>query len=260
MPLDVARSRFLTAGWLDLAMLSYQIDPAILAARVPAGCELDSFAGRTYVSVVGFRFLRTRVLGLPIPFHVNFDEVNLRFYVRRHVAGERRRGVVFVKGLVPRRAIAWVARMAYGENYVALPMRHERAGQGEGGARRAAYQWKRGGRWEGLSVTFSGAPALAPGQAEESFITEHYWGYTRQADGGTVEYRVEHPRWRVWRAETSTLECDVASLYGSEFVGPLAVAPASALVAEGSPVVVYRGVRTLRGPTSQSGAYKLPSL
>jgi hypothetical protein len=86
------------------------------------------------------------------------------------------------------------------------------------------------------------------------------WGYTRQADGGTVEYRVEHPRWRVWRAETSTLECDVASLYGSEFVGPLAVAPASALVAEGSPVVVYRGVRTLRGPTSQSGAYKLPSL
>jgi uncharacterized protein YqjF (DUF2071 family) len=238
-----AAIRFLTAEWLDLAMLNYEIDPATLRARIPAGCELDSFAGRTYVSVVGFRFLRTRVLGMPIPFHVNFDEVNLRFYVRRAVAGERRRGVVFVKELVPRRAIAWVARVVYGENYVALPMRHEVTRQAASKPMRAAYRWKRGGRWEGLSVTCSGAPALAPEDAEESFITEHYWGYARQPDGATIEYRVEHPRWRVWRAETAALECDVAALYGPEFVAPLSRAPATAFVADGSPVIVHRGHR-----------------
>jgi len=236
-------SRFLTAEWLDLAMLNYEIDPAIVAARVPAGCELDSFAGRTFVSVVGFRFLRTRVLGVPIPFHVNFDEVNLRFYVRRDVAGERRRGVVFVKEIVPRRAIAWVARVVYGENYVAFPMRHELTHGATSESSEAAYRWKRDGRWEGLSVTYSGVPALAPEDAEESFITEHYWGYARQRDGGTVEYRVEHPRWRVWRARGAALECDVASLYGPEFAAPLARAPTTAFVADGSPVVVRRGRR-----------------
>src|SRR5262245_53035082 len=123
-PYPRSGGRFLTAEWRDLAMLNYEIDPAVLASRVPPGCELDTWDGRTFVSVVGFRFLRTRVLGVPVPFHVNFEEVNLRFYVRRKADSEWRRGVVFVKELVPRRAIALVARVAYGENYVAFPMRH----------------------------------------------------------------------------------------------------------------------------------------
>ncbi|HTO08358.1 MAG TPA: DUF2071 domain-containing protein, partial [Myxococcota bacterium] len=115
---------FLTAEWRDLAMLNYEIDPAVLEPRVPAGTELDAWSGRTFVSVVGFRFLRTRVLGVPVPYHVDFDEVNLRFYVRRKSGADWRRGVVFVKEIVPRRAIALVARVAYAENYVAHPMRH----------------------------------------------------------------------------------------------------------------------------------------
>src|SRR5262245_27677971 len=105
-------------------MLNYEIDPGVLAGRVPAGCELDAWSGRCFVSVVGFQFRRTRVLGVPIPFHRHFVEVNLRFYVRRKAEGGWCRGVVFVKELVPRRAIAWVARRLYGENYDALPMRH----------------------------------------------------------------------------------------------------------------------------------------
>src|SRR5882672_9139043 len=194
-------SAFLTATWRDLAMVNYEIDPAILKERVPAGCELDFRFGRTFVSVVGFQFLRTRVLGIPIPFHRNFEEVNLRFYVRRQVDGAWRRGVVFIKELVPRAAIAVVARRVYGENYVAVPMRHSVELAPEYDSTKLSYGWNRLGEWEGLTVSFSGAPSLPSEDSEEAFIAEHYWGYSRQADQTTVEYQVEHPRWRVWRAD-----------------------------------------------------------
>ncbi len=240
------KRRFLTAEWRNLVMLNYEIDPAVLTARVPSGCELDSWDGRTFASVVGFQFLDTRVLGIPIPFHRNFEEVNLRFYVRRRAEEGWRRGVVFVKEIVPRRAIAAVARAVYGERYVALPMRHaveSGTGVGSDAPTTARYEWRRGGAWEGLSGEFSGAPSLPADDSEETFITEHYWGYARQRDGSTVEYQVEHPRWRVWSAERSTLDCDVAALYGPEFVEALSAAPTSAFLADGSPVVVRRGRR-----------------
>jgi len=236
-------ARFLTATWRRLAMLNYEIEPSVLTGRVPAGCELDSLAGRAFVSVVGFEFLRTRVLRVSVPFHRNFEEVNLRFYVRRKAEGTWRRGVVFVKELVPRWAIAWVARLVYGENYICLPMRHSAEGTADAGSKTLAYQWHRGEAWEGLSVEFSGSAALFSDEAEETFITEHYWGYSQQRDGSTVEYRVEHPRWRVWRAEAASLECEVASLYGPEFVEVLSTSPRTAFVAEGSPVVVHKGHR-----------------
>ncbi len=237
--------RFLTAEWRDLVMLNYEIEPAVLAALVPAGCELDAWDGRTFASVVGFQFLDTRVLGVPIPFHRSFEEVNLRFYVRRRAEEGWRRGVVFVKEIVPRRAIAAVARAVYGERYVALPMRHAVEGAVEG-ATAVRYEWRRGGAWEGLSAEFSAAPALPADDSEETFITEHYWGYSRQRDGGTVEYQVEHPRWRVRSADRASLDCDVAALYGPGFVEALSAAPTSAFLADGSPVVVRRGRRLRR--------------
>jgi hypothetical protein len=234
---------FLTADWHNLAMLNYEIESAVLKARVPAGCELDLWFGRAFVSVVGFQFLRTRVLGVPIPFHRRFEEVNLRFYVRRKAEGTWRRGVVFIKEIVPRSAIALVARSVYGENYVALPMRHSMDRAAAGGSTRLAYEWRHLGRWEGLSIGFSGLPSTPSDEAEESFMTEHYWGYSRRRDRATVEYQVEHPRWRVWSAATAALSCDVSALYGPEFADALTGSPSTAFVAEGSPVVVRRGRR-----------------
>lgn len=233
--------RFLEAHWRDLVMLNYVADPAALVDRIPVGCELDTWSRRAFVSVVGFQFLRTRVLGLPVPFHRDFEEVNLRFYVRRQVDGAWRRGVAFVKELVPRYAAAIVARAVYGENYEALPMRHSNGTIGD--RKTARYEWRRSGTWEGISATFSGPPAVPPDEAEETFISEHYWGYSRRRDRTTVEYRVEHPRWRVWRAETSSFDCDVATLYGPEFVEALSGPPSSAFIADGSPIVVMRGKR-----------------
>ena len=232
---------FLTARWLDLAMLSYEADPALLAPRVPPGTELDRFQGKLYVSMVGFRFHDTRVRGISIPGHRRFEEVNLRFYVRREANGESRRGVCFVKEIVPRRAIAWVARRFYNENYVRFPMRHRKTVHASGAE--ASYEWRVGERWNELSVKAAGPAERPPEGSLALFITEHTWGYARRRDGGTLEYRVDHPPWRVRRAGSSLLRCDAEALYGPGFASILAGPPASAFLADGSAVAVRRGVR-----------------
>ncbi|HKS37933.1 MAG TPA: DUF2071 domain-containing protein [Verrucomicrobiae bacterium] len=233
--------QFLTAEWRWLAMLNYEIDPALLRPFVPQGTELDSWNGRTFASMVGFLFLNTRVCRVPIPFHRNFEEVNLRFYVRRKAEDGWRRGVVFVKEIVPRFAIAAVARFAYNERYVSLPMRHVVENHGSGVS--AAYQWRYRNCWHSLSVVADGEPQPIAVDSQEEFITEHFWGYAAQRDGSAVEYRVEHPRWRVWKAREATFKCDVSALYGQPFVEGLKAEPGSAFLAEGSPVTVYQGLR-----------------
>lgn len=228
---------FLTADWRSLVLLNWPVDPEILRERIPRGCTLDFFEGRTFVSLVGFRFLDTRVLSIPIPFHRDFDEVNLRFYVRRDHPEGSRRGVAFVKEIVPRRAIAWVARNVYNENYVALPMEHEVALPGT-----ARYGWRSNGDAYRLRATVAGEPTLPAPGSEEEFIAEHYWGYAAQPDGSTVEYRVEHPPWRVWRATSSDFAGPASRFYGPELAEVISGPPSSAFVAEGSPVVVRKGV------------------
>ena len=239
------QGKFLTAAWRYLAMLNYEVDPALLAHHVPNGTELDSWNGRTYVSMVGFLFLDTRLLGIPIPLHRNFEEVNLRFYVRRKGPEGWRRGVVFIREIVPRIAIATIARVVYNENYVAMPMRHridERDGTlADGGT--VEYGWRLHGEWNTLGVSTIGEAAPLVTGSEEEFITEHYWGYAAQRDGGCVEYRVEHPSWRIWQVAGARLRCDVERLYGAEFAGALGAAPTSAFLADGSPIVVRRAVR-----------------
>ncbi|MCI0681364.1 MAG: DUF2071 domain-containing protein [Gemmataceae bacterium] len=235
--------RFLTAGWHHLVMLNYEVDPDLVARFVPAGTEIDFFCGKTYLSVVGFRFLNTRLLGVPVPCHRDFDEVNLRCYVKRTAHGETRRGVTFIRELVPKRMVALVANRVYNENYIHLPMRSRIDLPHNGSIGRAAYEWRDGGRWDRLSADFAGVPLQPAPGSEPEFITEHYWGYTRQRDGGTLEYQVEHPPWRVWTAVRAHFECDVAALYGPEFAPYLLKPPTSAFVADGSEVVVRRGVR-----------------
>jgi uncharacterized protein YqjF (DUF2071 family) len=229
---------FLTANWRYLAMLNYVVDSAIVAPLVPPGTELDFENGETYLSLVGFLFLDTRLLGLPIPLHRDFEEVNLRFYVRKKSADTWRRGVVFVQEMVPRRAIALVARAFYGEPYRALPMKHEI--EHVDLRLSVEYGWRRPGRkWESLKMTATGEPQSVPAGSHAEFITEHYWGFTCVKDGCS-EYRIEHPRWKIWNAERFELKADIASLYGKQFAGTLTDPARSAFIADGSPITVQR--------------------
>ena len=234
------RQTFLTAEWRNLVLLNYEVDPGLILSLVPRGTEIDHWNNKAFVSLVGFQFLKTRVFGLPIPFHTNFDEVNLRFYVRREVGGELRRGVVFIREIVPRRAIAFVARTFYNENYIALPMEHAIVTTVAGNVE-ATYRWQANGHWNEMCIETQGNPELPCYQSQEQFIAEHYWGYAAQRDGGCIEYQVTHPSWRVWQSRDAVFRGEVDKLYGSEFAAVLRGSPASAFLAEGSAISVMRG-------------------
>ncbi|NNF57426.1 MAG: DUF2071 domain-containing protein [Rhodothermaceae bacterium] len=234
---------FLTARWEHLVFLNYACPRALLDPLVPEGTSLDLWNGEALVSLVGFRFADTKVRGLPIPGHRTFEEVNLRFYVRRTAPdGTERPAVVFIRELVPRRAIAFVARTLYNEPYRAVPMAHDVALDRERGGF-AEYTWRAEGEPFAMRADVEGpAGRLEPG-TEAAFITEHYWGYTRQRDGGTLEYQVEHPPWEIWTAHEARFTGPAAALYGPAFGEVLAAAPQSAFVAWGSEVAVYPGQR-----------------
>lgn len=232
------KSIFLTASWRYLLMANYIVDSTVLAPYVPRGTELDFYEGETYASMVGFRFLDTKVLGIPVPFHRNFCEVNLRFYVRYKTDEGWRRGTSFISEIVPRRAIAWLANIAYHEHYAYAPMRH-RIIPGDQELN-VTYEWGKG-RQNYLQA--SALPKVHPikeGSLEE-FIAEHYWGYNAYNPNTTMEYGVEHPRWLYYPVTHFQGSYQVEALYGSHFVPYLRQEPASVFVADGSEVVVRKG-------------------
>jgi uncharacterized protein len=238
---------FLTAEWRNLVMINFAVEPQLLAPFVPAGTELDAWEGKTFVSLVGFLFANTRVLGLSIPWHRMFEEVNLRFYVRRNVKGEMRRAVVFIREIVPRIAIASVARLAYNEPYRALRMQHEYGTiRPDGIPSSVEYAWRMSSGWSSLRVEPTGEGKPVKSGSQEEFITEHYWGYTRQRDGSTIEYQVAHPSWRVWGVELPRIEGKLSDLYGRDMAHVLSGSPSSAFLADGSAVTVYSPSRLSR--------------
>jgi uncharacterized protein YqjF (DUF2071 family) len=218
-------------------MVNYEVDPSLVTNRLPKGTEIDLHDGRCFVSLVGFMFLDTRLLGVPVPFHINFEEVNLRFYVRRLTANEIRRGVVFIKEIVPRYAIATVARVFYGEPYEAWRMDHIRDGK------QVAYRWSRGGMMNSIRVQIGESLGVPAAGSHGEFIIEHYWGYTRRGERRTDEYKVEHPKWELFATEGSHIDLDFGKTYGQEFTSLNGREPYSVLLAKGSDVSVYKGSR-----------------
>lgn len=231
------QKKFLTAQWLRLVMANYEIDPAKLKPFVPAHTELDTWNDRTYVSLVGFLFHDTRVMGIRFPFHVTFPEVNLRFYVRYKDGNAIKRGVVFIKEIVPKQAITFIANTLFKERYVTLPMKtfvHTTEQQ-----KHVGYSWKYKNHWNRLEVkTGLKKYPIQPG-SEEEFITEHYWGYTSIDKTLCGEYQVAHPCWNIFPVEQFAVDCDFEQLYGPAFGELKAKTPVSVFLAEGSDICVY---------------------
>lgn len=222
-------------------MANYAIDSKLLKPYLPHKTELDLWNGNCYVSLVGFKFVNTKVLGLPIPFHRNFEEINLRFYVRYKQGNEWKRGVTFIKEIVPKHAITFVANSLYAEKYQTMPTTHKYSVADK--MINAEYAWKYKGNWHCLSIACSGdAAPITPG-SEEEFITEHYWGYTKVKHDRTAEYGVEHPKWNVYNADSYEVKVDAAAIYGQEFAGLNTAKPNSVFMAEGSEIIVRKGIR-----------------
>lgn len=235
------KKTFLTAEWRDLVMANYIIEPSALKPHLPCNTELDFFGGSCYVSLVGFLFANTRLYGVSIPFHRTFEEVNLRFYVRYKQCGKWKRGVVFIKEIVPRRMISFVANLMYGEKYFTHQMNHHR--KLTEGQLHVGYQWKVAGEWNFLNVIAENNSSPPASGSEEEFITEHYWGYTFVDDNCTGVYEVVHPRWDIHKVKDYEVFCNTKMLYGEVFIEPLQQQPASVFLAQGSAVSVLMGSR-----------------
>ncbi len=229
--------KFLTAKWQDLVMANYEVAPEILHDLLPNGVSLDFHDGKCFVSLVAFMFLDVRVLKIPVPFHVNFEEVNLRFYVKRETPNETKRGVVFVKEIVPRFAIATVARVFYGEPYEAWRMSHSKTGN------ELSYAWWKADCANQIKVGIGENLGVPDADSHSEFIIEHYWGYTKRGENRTDEYKVEHPKWEVFSVSDYKIAVDFGRLYGERFAFLSETEPHSILLAKGSPVAVYKGAR-----------------
>jgi uncharacterized protein YqjF (DUF2071 family) len=231
------QKKFLSAQWLRLIMANYTVDPEMLKPFLPAKTELDTWNNKTFVSLVGFLFHDTRVRNIRFPFHTTFPEVNLRFYVRYKENGEYKRGVVFIKEIVPRPAITFIANYLFNERYITLPMTFfvKMTGQQQ----HIGYHWKFKNHWNKLEAqTGLKKVPIQPG-SEEEFITEHFWGYSGINKTETGEYQVEHPRWDVFPVEQHTVDCNFSSLYGPSFSVLNDRTPDSVFLAEGSAINVY---------------------
>ena len=231
---------FLKAKWENLVMINYEVDPAVLKPYIPPGTELDFWEGKALVSMVGFMFNDTRVLGVQWPWHVNFEEVNLRFYVRYFDGANWKRGAVFVSEIVPKPFITIIANTLYKEHYRAMPMRHSITATVDGDTQ-FLYEWKFKGAWNKLGATVGNRPApILPGSAE-GFIFEHYWGYNAVSKFKTTEYQVEHVSWQINEVKSFIFDADVAALYGPMFAPYLQAEPYSVFFALGSEVNVRMG-------------------
>ena len=230
---------FLTAEWKNLLMANYPIEPSVLKPYLPCRTELDDFNGVYYVSLVGFLFANTKVMGISFPFHRTFEEVNLRFYVRYKEGAEWKRGVVFLKEIVPKHMISFIANSLYGENYTTHPMKHSWKLTDRGFE--VEYYWKVNREWNFIKALAKKEQTELVAGSEEEFITEHYWGYTFINDSCSGTYQVSHPRWRIHKVTAHEIYCNAEKLYGPAFAEVLQQQPTSVFLAEGSPISVMKG-------------------
>lgn len=226
---------FLNVHWKNLLVVNYRVDPAalgLLEDELPAGTELDGFHGEHHVSVVAFQFQKTRILGIPMPLYRDFAEINLRFYVRRQVDGAWRRGVVFVKEIVPCRLPAMVANKIFKENF------HIRALTCGSDDKTLNYQWIDGGELQQLEIDRNTQlETPAPGSLTEHII-DHYWAYKKINDTTTGEFQVTHRAWQTHPCPAARIDLNIAQVYGQQWAN--ALTPVSTFYADGSQVQVTK--------------------
>ncbi|HEX7365870.1 MAG TPA: DUF2071 domain-containing protein [Pelobium sp.] len=230
---------FLTAEWRKLIMANYIVPEQVLKKYLPPHTQLDTFNGKHYVSLIGFMFKNTRLKGFKIPFHVNFEEVNLRFYVKYKDGETWKRGAVFISEIVSKPMIALVANTLFHENYEVLKTKHK--WEVNETFQNISYQWKKK-KWYELSVIAdSQAKDLTP-NSEAEFITEHYFGYVKSGKNQSLEYDVEHPRWKLYDVESFYINADFRDLYGEDFAFLNNQQVNSIFLVEGSDVLIRDAV------------------
>ncbi len=235
---------FLTAKWQNIVMANYEVEAKLLLPYLPFGVELDTFDNKIFISLVGFRFIESSIFGIPIPFYGSFDEVNLRFYVTRKEGLEVRRGVVFIREIVPYKIVAFLANALYKEHYISSEMRHKT--DLNSNEKLLEYYWRYKEENYFIKATCNNVPQDIEAHSLEEFIFEHYYGYTKVHDNETWGYKVNHPRWQVHEVKRFDIRCNFGKMYGSDFTFLNHLQPHTVYTAIGSEITIDWKVKKLR--------------
>lgn len=231
---------FLQAKWENLCLFTYSVPPEILSPYVPAGLEADTLNGRAFVSLVAFDFHDTKVKGIKFPFHVNFPEINLRFYVKNKV----RRGVVFICELVPRYFIALFANMLYNENYKTIKMKSNVVSNDE---MTVIHNLSIDGHNYSMNIKADNKPYTPSEETPEHFFKEHEWGFGKSKSGDTLVYRVEHPEWEIFPVKSYELDFNFGLVYGNKWSFLNKEKPVNIMLARGSEIKVFSPQKLISG-------------
>ncbi|WP_264521053.1 YqjF family protein [Flavobacterium sp. N1994] len=229
-------SIFLKANWENIIMVNYEIDPEILFPYLPQGVELDLYEGKAYVSLVGFMFKDTKLFNITIPRLGTFEEINLRFYVKRKEEGVTKRGVVFVNETIPYKIVAWMANTLYKEHYTVVPTKHSISKDDVN--QKIQFDWQLNKKWNSIYVENRLPSQPMQQDTLEKFIYEHYYGYTKVSNGKTEEYRLHHPSWEIHEVVDYKVDCDFKAMYGESFSVLNDTKPSAVFIAKGSSVAI----------------------
>ena len=234
---------FLSARWENLVMINFEVDPTVLQPHLPPFTELDLFEGKALVSVVGFMFCNTKVMGISWPFHTTFEEVNLRYYIKHFDGITWKRGVGFISEIVPKPLISLTANLLYNEHYSTAKMKHLIT-QSEDEIE-VSFEWKKmATRWNRMKIVADKKTISLEPETAAWFVLEHYWGYNKLNEQTTIEYAVEHPTWKIYPVKNAILDADIKKLYGPAFATFIeGVEPHSVFLAEGSDVIVRKPIK-----------------
>jgi len=228
---------FLVADWQKLIFVNYEVDPSILLPYLPKGLELDGYKGKYYISFVTMRFNNTRVLGIPFPFHTRFEEVNLRFYVKRKLLDNSwRKGVIFISEIVPKPMITWIAKALYNESYQTLKLDHRWDIQRN--TQTINYNIFKQGHKNSISIKTNHNNEMIAHNSLKKFIIERYFGYTSNRKNRVIEYEVIHTPWKTSDIHNQDININFEQLYGKTFSFLNTQPPESIYFTEGSKTTV----------------------
>ncbi len=172
--------------WRDALFAHWPVAPSVVDERLPDGLEADTFDGRAWLGVVGFRMEDIRPRGCPVG--LTFPELNLRTYVR----GGEKDGIYFFNLDADDRLGVAVARRAFRLPYYYAAMRHERRGRA---VRLRSRRLHPGVPSLGFEGTYGPVGGRVEDRALADFLTERYRFYTANDDGRLFAGDVVHDPW-----------------------------------------------------------------
>ena len=230
------RNDFLVANWENLVVATFETERKLLQPFVPPGTELNDWNGRCCMSLVAFMFSNTSLMGIPCPFYRSFEELNLRFYVRRKEGSTWKKGVVFIKEIVPAKLIGWAGKLFYRENFISLSMRH--AIYTGTNSQHVEYYWMLKKQTNYLKIQSSLLPAIPGANTLDTFISAHYTAFTRKGANRTLSFTIQHTPWKVYPALAFDMRIDARVLYGDGFAEAFQQKPLAAFLMDGSRTLV----------------------